>query len=103
MNKEEFVKEIKKFDQCSFAEFFAEDFANEEYWNDIQLVYTFHPSISETKGKVQIALLYAQFGMPVIRDMIPRAQKAQEIEARIHQARAEMQEASQALVKLSRV
>lgn len=54
----------------------------------IEIVYTFHPSISETRGKEQIALLYATFGMTVINDMLPHAIKVRELENKILQAKA---------------
>ena len=40
----------------------------------IERVYTFHPAISETEGKRQIAELYVNFGMVLIMDMLPRAE-----------------------------
>lgn len=40
----------------------------------IEKVYTFHPAISETEGKRQIAELYVNFGMALIMDMVPRAE-----------------------------
>lgn len=40
----------------------------------IETVYLFHPSISETDGKVEIAELYVRFGWAVIMDMKPRAE-----------------------------
>ena len=59
----------------------------------IELVYTFHPAISETRGKEQIALLYTTFGMTVINDMKPRALKARELESKIAKARADYESA----------
>lgn len=59
----------------------------------IELVYTFHPAISETRGKEQIALLYTTFGMTVINDMKPRALKARELESKIAKARADYENA----------
>ena len=40
----------------------------------IEKVYTFHPAISETEGKRQIAEPYVNFGMALIMDMVPRAE-----------------------------
>jgi hypothetical protein len=41
----------------------------------IERVYTFHPVISNTKGKQQIVDLYKIGGMRVIKDMIPTAER----------------------------
>ena len=54
----------------------------------IEVVYAFHPAISEVRGKEQIALIYTTFGMTVINDMLPRAIKARELENKISQAKA---------------
>lgn len=54
----------------------------------IEIVYAFHPAISEVRGKEQIALIYITFGMTVINDMLPRAIKARELENKISQAKA---------------
>lgn len=77
MTKEEFEKNIgKKVD--------PEDYTVIEY------VYTFHPSISETDGKKQIADLYKTFGMRVIKDMVQTAEKAEKLEAEIRAARIKL-------------
>lgn len=52
----------------------------DEEYKKIEFVYTWHPSISETDGKNQIAMLVGAFGMRIIEDMLPTAQKAQELE-----------------------
>ena len=59
-------------------------------YSDIEVVYTFHPSISEINGKDQIAMLVSMFGMRVIRDMLPTALKAQEYEEKILKMRNEL-------------
>ena len=51
----------------------------ESEYKDIEFVYTFHPSISNTEGKTQIAKLYELGGNRLIKDMIPTARKAQRI------------------------
>lgn len=58
---------------------------------DIETVYTFHPCISETEGKKQIASLYDTFGMRIIKDMLPTAEKAREYESQIAQKRHELE------------
>ena len=49
----------------------------------IEYVYTYHPSIDPVKGKDQIAKLYETFGMRIIIDMIPTAEKAKHYEDEI--------------------
>ena len=62
----------------------------EDAFKIINFVYTFHPSISETEGKQQIASLYNTFGMRIIADMHPTAVKAQELEDKIRNTRANL-------------
>ena len=57
----------------------------------IETVYTFHPSISETEGKKQIASLYDAYGIRIITDMLPTATKAREYEEHIAQKRHELE------------
>lgn len=47
----------------------------ERDYNDIEMVYTWHPAIKNTMGKDQMVLLYNNFGMSVIKAMIPIAKK----------------------------
>lgn len=51
----------------------------EDEYRSIELVYTFHPSISDTKGKEEIAYLFNTFGMRIILDMVDTANKAKRI------------------------
>lgn len=53
----------------------------------IEYVYTFHPAISEVEGKEQIATLYLDFGMSLIRDMKPRAELMEKKEKELRAAR----------------
>ena len=59
---------------------------------EIETVYTFHPSISETEGKKQIASLYDTFGKRIIADMLPTAIKARELEGLIAKKRHELED-----------
>ena len=61
---------------------------NDEDWKIIEFVYTFHPSISETRGKEQIAYLYKTFGMRIIKDMIQTAKRAEAMEKELSELRA---------------
>lgn len=56
----------------------------------IELVYEFHPSISETEGKKQIADLYKIGEMRIIQDMRPTALRAMDLEEKIMIKRLEM-------------
>ena len=62
----------------------------ESEYKDIEFVYTFHPSISNTEGETQIAQLYKIGGMRLIKDMIPTARKAQELNNKIIAANANL-------------
>lgn len=57
----------------------------------IEYVYTFHPSISETDGKRQVALLYHEFGIRIFKDMKPTADRNRELEVEIGRARHNLQ------------
>ena len=46
---------------------------NDYDYRDVELVYMWHPSISETNGKEQMVFLYKEFGMPLIREMTKNA------------------------------
>lgn len=54
----------------------------------VERVYTFHPAISETEGKRQIAELYVNYGMVLIMDMLPRAEVMAKKERELREARA---------------
>jgi len=75
------------------------DFTDEEY-EIIEIVYTFHPSISETEGKKQIAHLFDNFGFRIIADMLPTAVKAREYEELIAKKRHELEELQKAYNEL---
>lgn len=62
----------------------------EKEYKDIEFVYTFHPSVSNTEGKKQIAELYKIGGIRLIRDMIPTAKKAQILEEKIITANTDL-------------
>ena len=57
----------------------------------IEYVYTFHPSISETEGKRQVALLYHEFGIRIFQDMKPTADRNRELDVEIGRARHHLQ------------
>ena len=59
----------------------------------IEYVYTFHPSISETDGKRQVALLYHEFGLRVFKDMQATATANQVLESAIAELQKLLDEA----------
>jgi hypothetical protein len=63
MNKQEFVTHAKlKWEDISSDDFDA-----------INMVYAWHPMISDTKGKAEIAALYKKGGMGIINNMLATA------------------------------
>lgn len=56
----------------------------------IEYVYTWHPCISETEGKAQVALLYKEFGIRVFQDMKATARRNQELEEAIQRTREQL-------------
>ena len=52
--------------------------SNEDYVL-IKYVYTWHPCISDTKGKNQVVRLYADFGIRIFEDMKSTAERAYQV------------------------
>nr|DAP06899.1 MAG TPA: hypothetical protein [Caudoviricetes sp.] len=63
----------------------------EQEYKAIEYVYTFHPSISETEGKKQVAYLYENFGMSIFKDMEARADYMRVKEWELQKAIAEVE------------
>lgn len=63
---------------------------SEKNYSIIEKVYTFHPAISNTEGKDQIAQIYKIGGMSIIRDMVKTAEVAAELEDEMRIARAKV-------------
>jgi hypothetical protein len=55
-------------------------------WGVIEFVYTWHPLISETKGKDQVAYLYDNFGIGIFNEMLSKAEKAHKLDIELCQA-----------------
>lgn len=53
----------------------------------IEIVYMWHPADLD---KEAVAVLYKEFGMPLIRDMLARAEKMKELEERKRKAEHEI-------------
>lgn len=69
-----------------FEKLTTRPFTASEY-KEIEYVYNYHPSIG---NKAQIASLYNEFGMRIIRDMRPTAEKAEEYESEMRVLRAKL-------------
>lgn len=68
----------------------------------VERVYTFHPAISETEGKRQIAELYVNFGMVLIMDMLPRAEVMAKKESELREARAALSRIQEEIEEIRR-
>ena len=68
-----------------FEKLIGKTVSDEEY-GTIEYVYTYHPAISETEGKAQIARLYTDYGMTVIEDMMERAGKMEKLDGELRAA-----------------
>ena len=112
MTKQEFIEKLRLVDKMAddnqvFTYFDLngiEDMtaiSNEDY-QTIEMVYAFHPAISETAGKMQIAQIYAYGGMSVIKDMVPTAVKARRIEAELRELKAKEHNLTEELARLKR-
>ena len=55
----------------------------------IETVYQWHPLIRNTSGKDEVTELYERFGITIFLDMLPRAEKAFELEGRLRCVQAE--------------
>ena len=58
----------------------------------VETVYTWHPSIDSSTGKDQMAYIYNNFGMRIIHDMLPTAEKAKDLLKRIEKLNAEVKQ-----------
>lgn len=94
MTREEFDRELRK------ASGDALTTVTSEQYHAIEQVYTFHPAISEIDGKKQIAMLVKTFGMAIIYDMLPRAEKAEQMENELLQMKQAVANKEQQLREL---
>jgi len=91
MNHEEFTKRLPK-DKKG-----APTLISEDDWEIIQLVYTFHPAISNIDGKDEIVELYCSMGMPFIRAMAPQAMTCKLLEEALTRAKNDFSDREQRL------
>ena len=87
MTKQEFIDKLTEIDP-EIGQNTEQVLTNEDYLT-IEMVYTYHPVIRDSCGKKQIAHIYAYGGMGVIRDMVPTAVKAREIERKLQEVQAQ--------------
>lgn len=62
---------------------------NDDDYQIIEFVYTWHPSIDAVKGKTQVSILYVNFGMRIFKDMYATAEKAKNLEEQLQALRAQ--------------
>lgn len=74
-----------------FEERIGETVSQKDY-SVIEMVYTWHPSISETQGKDEIATLYKQFGMTIINQMLETAAIMQDLDAERSRAKKHLED-----------
>ena len=90
MTREEFENAVKKVSKND--NYFREHALSDKYYREIEYVYTWYPNISSTNGKEQIAWLYVNLGIGIIRDMYERASNAQDIDEEIRSKTQELNE-----------
>lgn len=71
-----------------------------EDYKIIEKVYNNHPSIRDNGGKEQIAMLYMEFGMRVIKDMLPTAERAAQLHDKIRSLKIQINELQNELEEL---
>lgn len=70
-------------------------------WNLVNRVYTFHPAIKDVGGKQQVARLWKEFGPIIFQDMLPRAEKAAELDHKRNRLRKELDSIEDQMKELS--
>ena len=70
--------------QSEFLALIKKDSIDFDVYEVIERVYTYHPAITSKK---QIADLYLNFGMTLIGDMLPRAEKIMTLEHKLQVAK----------------
>lgn len=77
MTREEFLIHLNCIEQNHNEEKLTCTISEEDY-KIIEEVYTWHPTISDTQGKQEIAILYYIAGMGLITNMYPEAHVVKE-------------------------
>ena len=68
----------------------------------IEFIYTWHPLIKDTTGKLQVAGLYENFGISIFKEMLPKAQEARDLESKLSEAMKVVEEIKQHLAELKK-
>ena len=63
---------------------------SESDYEIIETVYQWHPAVKNTSGKDEVAELWKSFGITVFIDMLPRAEKARELDEKLRCAQSEV-------------
>ena len=92
MQKQEFTKLLEE-KSPSYR-----TFTDKEY-SVIEMVYMYHPAISDTNGKQAIADLYFLFGIEAIHDMLPRSERIKKIEDAIMEKKGDLLNLEQEMMK----
>lgn len=87
MNSEEFDRECMKINHN-----YNSVHVTDQMFDDINFVYTWYPTLSETRGKHQIAHLYMTFGFAIIQDMYDRACQSLKLEHELSAMRESLRE-----------
>ena len=82
--------------KLEFTNRIGKDIQNNE-WEEISIVYAFHPAIHDVGGKDEIASIYKIGGMQIIKDMLPRAQRIADLEIVVQKCKMELEKAQQIL------
>ena len=66
----------------------------------IDKVYQYHPAVSESSGKDEVAELYKSFGMVIFYDMFPRAEKNCSLKKRLRRTQEEVKQIMEEMAEL---
>lgn len=100
MMREEFEYAVTKL--TGDNDYFRTHALSVQDYTDIEYVYTWHPAISETKGKEQIAWLYVNLGMCVIRDMYETASLYEDLDDELRAAQDKVKSLENRIERLRR-
>lgn len=74
---------------------------SENDYSVIEMVYTWHPVISNVSGKEEVAELYKSFGMTIFYDMVTRAERAFDLDKLLREAKGKVASIKQEIEELS--
>lgn len=91
MTREEFTKIV---DELEGVEGYTDGHLTDSDYSIVETVYTYYPRVNT---KDSIAELYFIYGMVLIKDMLPRAERIREFEKQKRLARIALDEVSEKL------